>query len=165
MPNEEKRAMSIQPLEIVNPQFMNFFDVDVFPVPGSFAITTHFEEVVATGVALLDLRGISDNEYRREDVTFTIPSSDGSPFILPQVGRYNVQTATIAFPATVEFDGPGVLGWGVDTATTDLVAFPPNSNAEPNGGFVLHARVVVRSTNTVILRMGYQVTAILISAR
>jgi len=117
--------------------------------------------IVATGVAILELRGISDNDYRREDVTFIIPRSDGSPFVLPQADRYDVQTTTIAFPATVELDGPGVLGWGVDNATTNLVLFPPNTNAEPNGGLALHATVVVRSTNTVVIRMGYQVHAIL----
>jgi hypothetical protein len=95
------------------------------------------------------------------DVTFLIPRADGSTFEIDQANRRSIQTATIAFPATVEFDGPGILGWGVDTATTDVTLFPPNNNADPNGGLSLYARVVVRSTNTVILRLGYQVTAII----
>jgi hypothetical protein len=146
-------AMSIQPLEIISPRSFTFA---IGPNPGVFSI-------LATGIAVFSFRGISDSEYLREDLIFTIPDSLGNNIAIqtnagPDYKPVFIGSTTLAVPATVELDGPGVLGWGVDDAVTDPDYPPPN-----DGAFILltlRARVVVRSVNTVILRMGYQVNTL-----
>src|SRR5205807_228105 len=99
-----------------------------------------------TGVALIDFRGTTDAEYRREDVSFTVPKNDaGDPFLADPTLGYSGKAGGIAYPATIELDGPGILGWGIDAVTTTV---------SRQGDFLITTiipRVVVRSQNAVLM--------------
>lgn len=104
---------------------------------------------IISGVALIDFRGTTDADYRREDVSFTVPKNDaGDPFGADP-GAF-VAASGIAYPATIELDGPGILGWGGDSVTTTV------SNQGNSVVTTMTARVVARSQNAVLMRMGFQ---------
>jgi hypothetical protein len=101
---------------------------------------------IISGIAIVPFIGNRNTDWTRDEVIYSAGPAGLSPA--------HSQASAIAFPATFDNTSanPGLsVGWGIDLADCYLSAA---------GQYELHARIVVKSTASEILRMGFQLILI-----
>ena len=120
----------------------SFDNPEVMQVPQAGGQTLFF----CSGVALVSYNGTSNN-FRRDDLVFTVPSEQegiGNPPPLP-VPNFADSVVTVV-PATIENGDPDdPVGWGIDSADSVF----------DGTGIQVTARIVVRGEGATVLRVAY----------
>lgn len=116
----------------------SFDNPEVMQVPQGGGQTLFF----CSGVALVNYTGTGD-DWRREDLVFTVPSANPPPLPIPNFA----DSVVTVVPATIQNDDPDdPVGWGVDNADSVLDA---------NGNIQVTARIVAKGEGATVLRVAY----------
>ena len=120
----------------------SFDNPEVMQVPQGGGQTLFF----CSGVALVNYTGNGD-DWRRDDLVFTVPSEQPSISNPPPLQIPNfVDSVVTVVPATIQNEDPDdTVGWGIDTADSVL-----------NGNNIqVTARIVVKEEGATVLRVAY----------